>query len=248
LKKILFIGLISILLTGIVLTTGCSNGGNATTTSVTTTTGQSTQPVTTKTTTATKTTAATTTATTKTTTAASGNSLTDILGKLTGVSSVKYDMVITAPGTGTSTSTVYFKKDKMRMEMSEGGQNMVLLMDMTARVMYNYMPDQNMAYQMTWNPTTQSAADEAQSIMQYNPTAIGIETIDGKVCTVVQYTVEGQTAKMWLWQEHGMPIRVETTSPQGNIIMEYKNIQFIDIPDSTFVLPDGVQITKMPGT
>ena len=132
--------------------------------------------------------------------------------------------------------------------MSQSGQTMIILMDMNARTMYEYMPDQNMAYQMTWNPTTKSATDEAQSIMQYNPTIIGTETIDGKVCTVVQYTVEGQTAKMWLWQEHGLPIRAEVTSPQGTVVMEYKNIQLTDIPDSTFVLPDGVQITKMPGT
>jgi hypothetical protein len=241
----IYLGLATLLLVTVVFTAGC--GGS---TSTPTSSSGTTPPVTT---TATKTNATDKTTTTNkttsaTTTVSSGNTLGDILEKTAGIASVKYDMVITAPGSGTITSTIWFKKNKMRTEMSEGGQTTIMLMDMDARIMYSYMPDQNMAIQMTWNPTTKSAADEAKSILDYSPAIIGTETIDGKLCTVVQYTAEGQTAKMWLWQEHGLPIRAEITTPQGTVVMEYKNIQFTDIPDSTFVLPDGVQITKMPGT
>jgi hypothetical protein len=242
-KSKIYLGLATLLLVTAVFTAGC--GGS---TSTPTSSSGTTPPATT---TATKTTAITKTTTAKTTattTVSSGKTLGDILGKTAGIASMKYDMLITTSGSGTMTSTVWFKKNKMRTEMSQGGQTTIMLMDMDARIMYTYMPDQNMAIQMTWNPTTKSATDEAQSITSYNPTIIGTETIDGMLCTVVQYTVESQTAKMWLWQEHGLPVRVESTTPQGTVVMEYKNIQFTDIPDSTFVLPDGVQITKMPGT
>jgi outer membrane lipoprotein-sorting protein len=73
---------------------------------------------------------------------------------------------------------------------------------------------------------------------------IGTETIDGKVCTVVQCSVDGQTMKMWLWKDHEIPIRVEVTTDQGLTVMEYKNIQFVDIPDSMFTLPERVQNTN----
>jgi len=89
--------------------------------------------------------------------------------------------------------------------------------------------------------------DDTEAISKYNPTIVGTDTIDGKKCTVVQYTIEGQTTKMWLWQDHGFPLRVEATTPQGKTTMEYKNIQFNDIPDSLFTLPAGVQIQQMPG-
>lgn len=161
---------------------------------------------------------------------------------------MQYDMVITAPGAPTMTQAAWVKKNKMRMEITQQGQTNVVLVDNDAMTMYTYMPAQNMAMKMTWEPTTKSAVNEAQSLSDYDPTIIGTETIDGKVCTVVQHSVDGQTMKMWLWQDHGIPIRVEVTTAQGMTVMEYKNIQFVDIPDSMFALPAGVEIIQMPGT
>jgi outer membrane lipoprotein-sorting protein len=161
---------------------------------------------------------------------------------------MKYDVTITSPGTPEVTQTIWVKKAKMRTEMTVQGQTTVLIMDTDAKTMYTYMPMQNTAIKMTWNPTTKSATDEATSVSSYNPTIVGTETIDGKVCTVVQYTVNGQTTKMWLWQEKGLPIRVEANTAQGTVVMVYKNISFVDIPDSQFTLPAGVQMMSIPGS
>ena len=130
--------------------------------------------------------------------------------------------------------------------MTVEGQLVVTLMDMDAHTMYMYYPDQNMAMMMTYEPT-ESAIDEAQAISDYNPTIIGHETLDGKVCLVVEYTVEGATATMWIWEQHGFPIKIEMTTTEGTVIIEYKNIEFVDIPDSMFELPEGVEITEIPG-
>ncbi|MFC1874550.1 hypothetical protein ACFLY3_00095 [Chloroflexota bacterium] len=109
-----------------------------------------------------------------------------------------------------------------------------------------YYPDQNMAMEMTYEPI-ESAIDEAQAIPDYNPTIIGHDTLDGKVCLVVEYSIEGETATMWIWEEHGFPIRVEVTTAEGTIIVEYKNIEFVDISDNMFELPEGVEIMGIPG-
>jgi len=130
--------------------------------------------------------------------------------------------------------------------MTAEGQLMVTLLDMDAHTMYLYYPDQNMAMKITYEQP-ESAIDKAQAITDYNPTIIGHETMDGKVCLVVEYTIEGQTATMWIWEQHGFPIRVEMTTAEGKIIIEYKNIEFVDIPDSMFELPAGVEIMEMPG-
>lgn len=229
-------GLMALLLITTLLIAGC--GGKTTTTSPATTSPAATSPATTSP-------AATSPSTTTTT---SDLTLGDILGRAAGIASVQYDMVITAPGTPTMTQAVWVKKNKMRAEITQQGQTIVVLMDNDAMTMYTYMPAENTAIKMSWSPTTKSAVDEAQSLSDYNPTILGTETVDGKVCTVVQYTVEGQTVKMWLWQDHGIPIRVEATTAQGTTVMEYKNIQFVDIPDNMFTLPAGVQITQIPGT
>ena len=36
------------------------------------------------------------------------------------------------------------------------------------------------------------------------------------------------------------------TAPEGKTTMEYKNIEFVDIPDNMFELPAGAKITEMP--
>lgn len=168
----------------------------------------------------------------------------EILGRGAGIDSVKYDMVMTAPGMPTVTTKMWVKQNKIRAEMTEQGQNIVMLIDYDEGVGYMYMPDENMAMQIPLTQAPESAVEEAQAIADYDYTVIGTETLDGKVCLVVEYTVEQATAKTWIWKEHGFPIRIEVTTAEGTIITEFKNIDFADIPDSMFELPGGVQIME----
>ena len=134
----------------------------------------------------------------------------------------------------------------MKSEMTVEGQAVITLLDMDAQTIYIYYPAQNMAMGMTYEPAD-SAMEEVQSIPDYNPTIIGTETLDGKECLIVEYTTEGETTKYWIWKENGFPIRVEMTTSEGKIVVEYKNIDFSDIPDSMFELPEGVEIMDIPG-
>jgi outer membrane lipoprotein-sorting protein len=172
--------------------------------------------------------------------------LSDILDKGKGITSVKYDMVISSPGVPATTQKVWMKgDDKMRMEMTAGGQTVITIRN--GDTMYMYYPEQNMAMKTDIRKATKSAVEEVGSIGKYKPKVIGTETMDGKLCTVVEYvTPEGRT-KMWIWQKHGFPVRVETAVPNGTMVMEYKNISFGNIPDSMFKLPAGVKIMDMSG-
>jgi outer membrane lipoprotein-sorting protein len=178
---------------------------------------------------------------------APGETLGEILGQAQGIASVKYDMVMTAPGAPVVTQKIEVKGNKMRTEMTQEGQTQIILVDYDARTMYMYMPEENMAMKVAFNPPAKSAVEEAQSVTGYNPTVVGTETIDGKVCLVVEYTAEGAATKMWIWEEHAFPIRVEVTTAEGKTTVEYKNIEFVDIPDSEFELPEDVEIVEVPG-
>jgi outer membrane lipoprotein-sorting protein len=170
----------------------------------------------------------------------------DILGLGAGIT-VKYDMVMTAPGTPTMTTQVWWEQNKMRTETTQGGQTIISLIDYDARTMYVYMPEQNMAYKMAFGQAPEPAMEEAQSITDYDYDIIGTETLDGKVCLVVEYTDPAMqvTVKAWIWKEHGFPIRWEATTAEGKTIVEYKNIDFGDIPDDMFELPAGVEVFEM---
>jgi outer membrane lipoprotein-sorting protein len=92
----------------------------------------------------------------------SGKTLADILGRASGIASVRYDMVITAPGAQPMTQKIWVKKNKMRTEIAQQGQATVLLADMDARTMYTYVPAQNTAIKMAFDPTNKSAVGESQ--------------------------------------------------------------------------------------
>ena len=173
-----------------------------------------------------------------------GESLTDILGQGTGIDSVSYTMETSGPGTPTMTTQMWVEGNKMRMEMEEPGQgqHIIYLSNYDTGKAYMYMPDQNMAIEMDISQTNPPDYEAAQDIPDYDPIIIGTQTEDGKVCLVVEYSYGGATVKSWIWKEHGFPIRTETTTSQGTVIIVFKDISFGDINDNLFELPPGVQI------
>jgi outer membrane lipoprotein-sorting protein len=168
-------------------------------------------------------------------------SLGEILGHGTGIDSVSYVMETSGAGTPMMTAQVWVKRNKMRMEMTEQEQ-MIYLANYDTGKAYMYMPDQNMAIEIDISQVNPPDYENAQDIPNYHPTIIGTETMDGKVCLVVEYSYGGATVKSWIWKEHGFPIRTETTTPQGTVIVVFRDISFSDINDSMFELPSGVQI------
>ena len=179
----------------------------------------------------------------------SDGSLSDILGAISRVDSVKYDTVLTLPDTSTYTTSIWIKGTKMKTESTTEVEMIIIIIDLEAQTSIMYMPDQGyaMEYDMPDMPDTDQPATElTKDIEQYDPTIIGTDAIDGHECTVIEYTEEGSSAKMWIEKTHGFPIRVETTTSEGTTIMEYKNIDFSDIPDSEFELPEGVEIMDLP--
>ncbi|TES83341.1 MAG: hypothetical protein E3J92_03245 [Dehalococcoidia bacterium] len=171
-------------------------------------------------------------------------SLADILGHGTGIDSVSYVMETTAPGMPTMTVEMWMEGNKFRTEMDEQGQHMIYLANYDTGKAYMYMPDDNIAIQIDFGQVSPPDYEDVQNIPAYDYTIIGTDTEDGKVCLVVEYSAAGATVKSWIWKEHGFPVRMETTTAEGTIIVVFKDIDFSDIPDDMFELPAGVQIME----
>jgi hypothetical protein len=223
-KKITSLGIMVLLMFAILSLAACSSQS---------TTSQSTTPPT-------QSVAQTTSAATSTQ-AASG-SVASLLGKAASITSWKCDVVTTAADNSVTTSTMFVKNKKMRIESNIQGQNTVTLIDIDAKTMYIYTPAQNTAIKMDFNQAPQSAI--GSSISQYSPVIIGSETLDGKLCQIVQYTANGVAIKEWIWDAKGLPVRLQTTISNGTSTTDYKNYDFSDISDTMFVLPQGVTITS----
>jgi outer membrane lipoprotein-sorting protein len=153
-------------------------------------------------------------------------------------------MVTTGGGMDSQTSKVWLKGNKMKMEMDVDGEKIITILDDDAHTMKMYYESSGMLMIMTYEPQD-SALDETEGITEYNPVILGTETYDGKVCTVVQYTIEGAVTKMWIWKQYGFPIKVEATTSDGTYVIEYKNIVFNSVSDDVFVLPEATTTMTM---
>jgi outer membrane lipoprotein-sorting protein len=153
-------------------------------------------------------------------------------------------MVMTGGGMESQTSKVWLKGNKMKVETVVEGERMITILDDDAHTMKMYYESSDMVMVMTYEPQD-SALDETEGITEYNPVILGTETYDGKVCTVVQYTIEGTVTKMWIWKQYGFPIKIEATSSDGTYVIEYKNIVFNSVSDDVFVLPEATTTMTM---
>jgi outer membrane lipoprotein-sorting protein len=169
-------------------------------------------------------------------------SLGEILGRGAGINAVSYTMEASGPGTPTISMQMWVEGNKVRVEMSEQGQHIIYIANYDTGTAYMYMPDQNMAMVIDISMAPQPEYEGIQDIPDYDYTIIGTETMDGKVCLVAEYSYGGDSVKVWIWKEHGFPIRIETTTPQGTMVAVFRNISFGDIDDSLFELPPGVTI------
>ena len=173
----------------------------------------------------------------------------EVLSRAARIASIRYDQVISPPGQPATMQKMWVKGSKMRIEVTVSGQPTVAILNLDAQTGYMYIPAQNTATKAdlpqgarTMMPL--SATEWSKALLGYPSTVVlGTETIEGKVCLVVESGTQNvKELKTWLWAEYGMPVRMERTITEGKVIIEWKDIEFGEIPDSMFELPSGVQI------
>lgn len=175
--------------------------------------------------------------------------LSRILGRVQEIGSLRYDVVSDTPD-GLITGQFWQKDGKIRMEMEVEGQEIVSLIDIEEEVAYAYLPDFEIATQMSLAQAEEvrevSAKDQAQWILDYSPTIVGRETFGDYDCLVVEYVAQGQPTTVWIWEERGLPVRMLTETLDGTVDAQISNIEFVDISDDFFQLPSGVEVTESP--
>jgi hypothetical protein len=177
--------------------------------------------------------------------------LSDVFGGGKNLGDVQFDAVTTSPQLPQATTEKMYYKNygvanqmKLRMEMSQEGTTTIDLVDYSAQTMYMWMKEENIAYKMDMSQAPSSSPTPNGD--QIHPTHVGTATIDGHPCDIWQWTDQGTTEKMWIWTAKSFPVKMEITMSSGTSTMEYKNINFGNIPDSTFQLPASVTVTTFP--
>ncbi|MFZ5651419.1 MAG: LolA family protein [Bacillota bacterium] len=177
------------------------------------------------------------------------DSVADLFAKGKKIEGMYYDFTLAAKD-GNVSGKVWMAGSKVKTEMMAEGRKMITILDGDAA--YTYVPEENMAMKIPpdkakifGNPMDYSR--EAGS----RPDKVKVlETVtyDGAKCKVVQVAgPEGkEQEKMWIREDCGIPVRVESTGPGGEkAVMEIKNLKVGAQPPETFKLPAGVQVQDL---
>ncbi|MEN6349470.1 MAG: DUF4412 domain-containing protein [Syntrophomonas sp.] len=172
------------------------------------------------------------------------------------VKNLSYDCDVSEPEGQKLTVKAWIKGKKMRTEMPnpEGGGNMISIIDSDQGIVYIYQPEQKTATKMGISMSQQDNAPSPQETMEsLNAEKMkytGKETIDGKTCLVYEFQDQNnETSKIWLWEDYGIPLKIESIMDGKKSVLEYRNVKTDEIPDSMFELPADTTIMEfnMPG-
>lgn len=153
------------------------------------------------------------------------------------------DMVMTSGGK-TTTSKVFTKGDKSRMEPQ--GQPTYTIVRNDKKLMWMVMTDQKAYMEMTAIPKQAPQGDKVTG--EVSRKLIGKETIDGRSTEKYEVTFKdgSKTEKMYQWMATDIKFPVKMAAVDGTWTMEYKNIKTGAQADSLFEVPSGYKKMAMP--
>lgn len=157
------------------------------------------------------------------------------------ISSLQFDVVMESEKQNMSMK-MYFKGDKTRMEIDTPGQGIItqIVKDNKA---YMYMPSQGIAISISLDDFKDKMVTPTMP-QNVDLQIVGEEVIDGHLCDIYQYTLEGQVCKAWVDKERKFVLKMQSSQ----VTMHFKNVIINgDINDSLFEFPAGVQVQDMTG-
>lgn len=176
------------------------------------------------------------------------NELDDLFKAASAVQDLSFEMVTTSTNAGQTVNAqgkYWMSGKKIRMEMeAEGMKAISIINDKGELWMYN--PADKTAMQLPQTDIDEDLPNQWTEAERSNMKIVGHENIDGYDCTVVTLTDDGEVSKMWLRKDIGMPVKMETKSPEGDLLIEYKNIQTGKQPADLFELPADAQVLEIP--
>ncbi|HWQ88761.1 MAG TPA: hypothetical protein VN374_02160 [Desulfitobacteriaceae bacterium] len=176
--------------------------------------------------------------------------LSDLFSKGQNIEGLSYEYIVTTNGKETYNGKINIQGKKMKSESTVEGQKTSIIVDGDSILSYN--SEQNIAYKITADMTDQvkTPAEYINDVSSQTDKLKTLETIvyDGVKCKVISVTgVDGQEQmKMWIREDYGIPLRIETKGSDGSsVIIEYKNMKIGSLPDDTFKLPAGMKVMDM---
>jgi len=176
--------------------------------------------------------------------------------------SMSFDYTITDETNNFSQGSVWRQSGKgYKIELGNAdGITQVSIIDLTEKTSVTYSPDAKTGIMFTLTDeaveslSTSSSdmnillpADYLEMISADTAEDLGVETLDGEECRVIQYPdeINERTVKMWVSGASGLPVKIVMTSTNEDDTTETEiiNIKYGDLPADVFTVPADVLIT-----
>jgi len=172
----------------------------------------------------------------------------DLIVKGEANNEMSYDLVITGPGMSLE-GKVWFKDIKMKIDVVSNGKRTVSIFNLEKGEVLTYIPGEDMATKVKVEEypgrDNITPVDYVRLLDETAYKITGSENIDGMECKVITTALEQGTVKQWLSNEYGIPVQVQEELDGQMFTYEFQNIKIASVPDSTFELPEGVQILDL---
>lgn len=179
--------------------------------------------------------------------------ISDIFAKGQKIDGLAYEYTITASDMVLN-GKVWMMGKKMKTESVMDAQKIISYIDGDTNSAIIYYPDRNEATKVSAGQAeeqdvgSETPLDYTSGIDQTAVKELETVVYDGVKCRVVEVTDKDSKAvtKMWIREDYGIPMRIESTDPTGQkFLMEYKNMKVGSLSADVFQLPTGVKITDM---
>ena len=162
-----------------------------------------------------------------------------------------YEMKVTGLGDEDGITKMYMKEGLMRIESEVMGQSFMMIYSEDA--FYTLDPQSKTAIKMpigeegNEDREVVTMDDFIEDLDDENMVYVGKETINGISCHVVESKEQNSDnqVKMWLHEEYGIPMKIETTSGSDTHVMEVTDFKTDSLSSDLFELPEGYQIIDL---
>lgn len=172
--------------------------------------------------------------------------LEELLGKSAGIEGLQYRLVTNYP-LWSHEMRVWLQGDWMRTETMVEGESLVLLVDIARGELLSYDAAENTATRMRFGEgeagAPETPLDYVRDLDPAEWVPGEVTFLDGLRCRKFGREEARGATVLYLWEEYGLPLRVERVADGSVTVIEFKDLEVGLVPEDVFALPTGVEVT-----
>jgi hypothetical protein len=171
----------------------------------------------------------------------------DLIARSSGVEGLSY-LVVTKYPMWSHESRVWLQGNLIRTETVVDGETLILVVDSQNGELLSYDGAENTVTRMSLGEGYAAVESPLEYVRNLDPAEWvqgEVAFLDGRRCRqFIREEADGQTV-LYLWEEFGLPLRVESTVNGYTTVTEFREMEVGLLPEDVFHLPAGVPVLDL---